>query len=223
MSSSVLQVKICGLTSAQEAEASAAFGASAIGCVFYPRSPRFVTDEQAREISLALPPGVAAVGVFVNEDYDAIMRRVEYCRLRGAQLHGQEPPDLVKRLRAAEVTVIKALYVNGTPSVGESASYPEASAFLVEAKGGSLPGGNALSWEWGAVREKAFEGSPLVLAGGLHAGNVAEAVAAASPDAVDVSSGVEASPGRKDLSKVREFLEAVRKIEIRRPPRAVFF
>jgi len=218
-----LQVKICGITSPAEAEASAALGASAIGCVFYARSPRFVTDERAREISLALPAGVAAVGVFVNEDYDTVMRRVDRCRLRGVQLHGQESPELVKRLRAADITVIKALFVNGSPTFKDTDAYAEASAFLVEAVGGPLPGGNALSWDWRAVSGKVGEGAPLVLAGGLHAGNVAEAIAAASPDAVDVSSGVEASPGRKDLSKVREFLEAVRRAEILRPPRAVFF
>ncbi len=202
-----VQVKICGLTRVEEALACAELGADAVGCVFFPKSPRFVDDWRAREICAALPAETGKVGVFVNEDYSSIMRRVEQCGINGVQLHGQEAPELVKRLRGRGLIVIKALFVNAEPGVNSAALY-DPSAFLVEAAGGPLPGGNALAWDRAAVGNLRLD-KPLLLAGGLHVGNVAAAIALASPHGVDVSSGVEAQPGRKDLDKVREFLRAV--------------
>lgn len=202
------QVKICGLTSVQEALACAEAGADAVGCVFFPPSPRHVTDDQARSIVEALPGSVCGVGVFVNEDLGVIMRKVDSCRLRAVQLHGQEPPNLVESLRREGVTVIKTLFANTAPSFDSAASY-HASAYLAECAGGKLPGGNAIAWDWGAalVVSRAY---PMVLAGGLNQLNVVSALEAAEPDAVDVSSSVESTPGRKDIDKVLRFLEAVR-------------
>lgn len=201
------QIKICGLTRVNEAEGCAALGADAIGLVFFPKSPRFVTDEQALAISKAVSQHSKTVGVFVNSSYDTILQKAETCSLSAAQLHGRESPDLVRRLVGAGLSVIKTLFVNGVPSLLEAGQYA-ASAFLVECSKGPLPGGNAVAWDWGAAREFGLA-HPLILAGGLSPENVCRAVSSARPRAVDVSSGVEASPGRKDLNRVAAFIEAV--------------
>ncbi len=202
------QVKICGLKSVEEAVACAELGADAIGCVFFERSPRFVTDEQARDICRGLPKGVYGVGVFVNEDFENVMGRVERCGLKAVQLHGGESPEMVRRLRDEGVVVIKAFFVNSEPAMDAAELY-EASACLVECAGGVLPGGNAMAWDWGAARGLSRK-TPLVLAGGLTPDNVSDAIRAAVPAAVDVSSGVEAGPGIKDIGRVQRFIDAVR-------------
>ena len=202
------QIKICGLTHPQEAEACAAAGAAAIGFIFYPPSPRCLTPEDAGRITRGLPNSVCPVGVFVNASYDTIMPAAETARLRAVQLHGSESPDLVGRLAATGLTVIKALFFNGNPGFEAYERYTAASAFLVECVGGPLPGGNALSWNWSAAHSLADK-HPVILAGGLTPDNIAAAIADACPDAVDVSSGVEHQPGRKDVIKVRTLSQAV--------------
>jgi phosphoribosylanthranilate isomerase len=201
------QIKICGLTQPGQAARCAAAGADAIGLVFFPKSPRHVGLAQARAIVAALPEPTIAVGVFVNADFDGIMTRVDRCGLAMVQLHGNEPANLVTRLRARGVGVIKTLFIDGHPGLDRAAGFA-ADAFLVECAAGPLPGGNAMAWDWRAVGD--FGASyPLVLAGGLSADNVAAAIAAAAPAAVDVSSGVEASPGCKDLDRVAALVAAV--------------
>ncbi len=202
------QVKICGLTRPGEAAGCARAGADAIGLVFFPKSPRHVTREQAKAVVRELPQQVAAVGVFVNASFDDIMGRVNHCGLSVAQLHGQEPPELAARLRAEGVGVIKALFVNGTPKMVHAQDYV-ADAFLVECAKGPLPGGNAMAWDWGEAGEFGRR-YPLVLAGGLSPDNVQVAIRAGRPRAVDLSSGVEAAPGRKDLAQVTRLIAAVR-------------
>ncbi|HOV85772.1 MAG TPA: phosphoribosylanthranilate isomerase [Syntrophobacteraceae bacterium] len=214
------QVKVCGLKSPGEAAECARLGADAVGLVFYPPSPRFVTDEQAREICGDLPGSVTRVGVFVQEGYDSILRRIESCGINAVQLHGGEDPELVRHLTREGILVIKTLFANGTPGIEDSASYA-ASAFLIECRGGPLPGGNARTWDWSRAAPLAGR-YPLVLAGGLAPENVSDAMSRALPDALDVSSGVEISPGRKDLQKVREFLEAVRSTPSSRTLRRIF-
>jgi len=203
------QVKVCGLTRVDEAMGCVSLGVNAIGCVFYPKSSRNLTEAAAKEISLALPRNVKAVGVFVNASYHGIMRKVERCQLEAVQLHGQESPQLVNRLREENLLVIKALFTDANPSLEKVLHY-DASAFLVECGKGALPGGNARVWNWGKVKGFA-DNYPLILAGGLSPGNVLQAVKAGSPDVVDVSSGVESAPGRKDLKKVEAFMDAVSK------------
>jgi len=201
------QVKICGLTSAEEAAACAESGADAIGCIFYPRSPRNLTESQASEICAALPPQIGKVGVFVDETLSAIRRKVERCGLTAVQLHGRESPALVESLLDSDITVIKALFIAGAPTLADASDYA-ASAFLVECGIGALPGGNARSWDW--QQADAFARKyPLILAGGLSPDNISEALRMCRPAAVDVSSGVEKSPGKKDLQKVKRFLDAV--------------
>jgi phosphoribosylanthranilate isomerase len=211
------QIKICGLTSAREAVACAQAGADAIGFVSFPKSPRYVDDQKMRTITSALPKNVCPVGVFVNESFERIMATASVGGLRAVQLHGQETPALVKALSAEGLIVIKALFINGHPHLDQAPHYP-AAAFLVECAGGCLPGGNAMQWDWSAARQIHSEG-PVVLAGGLTPDNIQQAIAAANPDAVDVSSGVEISPGRKDAGKVTAFCQAVaacRKVGARR-------
>ena len=202
------QVKICGLTREDEAAACALAGASAVGCVFYPPSPRYVHEETARRISRVLPPEVPCVGVFVNEGHSTIMRAVERCGLKAVQLHGKEPPSLVKQLVENGISVIKVLFDGGAPSIDSADDYG-ADAYLVECAGGPLPGGNSLAWNWSAAARLSSR-HPVILAGGLSAENVGRAISAALPDAVDISSGVESEPGRKDIDKVKRFLDAVR-------------
>jgi phosphoribosylanthranilate isomerase len=201
------QVKICGLTRPHEALACAQMGVDAVGLVFFPKSPRHVSRQAAKSVVEVLKPGVAAVGVFVNASLDFIMQRVDDCGLSMVQLHGQEPPELVSRLRTERVLVIKALFLDGAPGFGAAKDYP-ADAFLVECAKGPLPGGNAKAWDWGAARNFSNP-HPLVLAGGLNPENVARAIHAGRPAAVDVSSGVEMAPGRKDPQKVARLLAAV--------------
>ena len=218
--SSNLQIKICGLTRVEEALTCASLGADAIGCIFYPKSPRHVTESRAKAICLALPRRITTVGVFVNETFSTIMRKVERCHLKAIQLHGQEPCDLVYRLRKENIAVIKALFIGGSPGIDEISNY-EASAFLVECGQGTLPGGNALHWNWGDAKGVG-EKYPLILAGGLTPENVSEAISAALPDAVDVSSGVESSPGSKDPDKAASFIESVSRCRVEKQAKRVF-
>lgn len=213
------QIKICGLTDPAQAAACAEMGADAVGFVFYPPSPRSISIEQAQAICSALPAAVGKVGVFVNPDTAALRDTVERCGLTRVQLHGQEPPSLVQRLQQEKIPVIKALFETREPFFADRRHYPE-TVFLLECGRGNLPGGNAMQWQWGSAA--AFGGRPFILAGGLDPQNVGEALTAAAPDAVDVSSGVEDAPGRKNMDKVAAFIEAVHAHPSQRPLRRIF-
>jgi phosphoribosylanthranilate isomerase len=215
------QIKICGLTRPDEAEACAQAGADAIGYIFYPPSPRSIMADAAGRITRVLPDAVCPVGIFVDESYETIMPVAETAGLCAVQLHGRETPALVARLAARGLAVIKALFVNGAPGLGDAPRYTAAAAYLLECVGGPLPGGNALSWDWSVAQTLETE-QPIVLAGGLAPENVAEAIADAHPDAVDVSSGVETTPGRKDLARVRALCRTVGQTRLPRPARTVF-
>jgi phosphoribosylanthranilate isomerase len=214
------QVKICGLTRIEEALECVALKADAIGFVFYPKSPRHLSDHLAEEICKAVHDQVKTVGVFVNETFSSIMQRVERCQLNAVQLHGQEPPELVHRLLEENLHVIKALFIDGKPSLKDVSRY-HASAFLVECGQGRLPGGNALIWNWGQAKNFG-EKHPLIIAGGLTPENVGDAIEASAPHAVDVSSGVESVPGRKDLDKVGGFMSAVSRCSINKNIKKIF-
>jgi len=203
------RIKICGLTDPEQAAACAFLGADAVGCVFFSGSPRHVSVDQARSISRAVAGQAGVIGVFVNAGEQAICETAERCGLTGVQLHGNESPGLVARLRKRGLVVIKALFAAKTPGIAAADRY-DPTAFLVECGRGILPGGNAETWDWSAARDLAGT-RPLVLAGGLAPDNVEQALAAAAPAGVDVSSGVEAAPGKKDLNKVADFIAAVRR------------
>lgn len=215
-----VQIKICGITIVEDALACAAMGVDAIGLVFYPKSPRYVDPDQAARISSVLPPAIARVGVFVNESYESMMAAVSACKLSAVQLHGQEPPELIKKLANHDFDIIKCLYLKGCPAIDAAGSY-NACSFLLECAAGMLPGGNAMTWDWSDAGKFA-ENYPTIIAGGLNPHNVAEAIRAATPDAVDVSSGVETLPGRKDRNMMRDFINAVHLNPIEKPTRRIF-
>ena len=196
------QIKICGLTRVEHATACVEYGADALGFIFFPKSPRHLSRKKAAEIIKSLPRPVETMGVFVNETFETIMSHVTFCKLTAVQLHGQESAELVNRLRAENIKVIKALFEGKAPTMAEASQY-NAHAYLAECGKGTLPGGNALTWNW-AKAKPLGEKFPFVLAGGLAPDNVVSAVTAAFPDAVDVSSGVEISPGIKDIAKVKK-------------------
>ncbi|MFZ2631667.1 MAG: phosphoribosylanthranilate isomerase [Desulfosalsimonadaceae bacterium] len=214
------QIKICGLTKPEDAAKCIALGADAIGLVFFKKSSRYLTVSKAQAIIRGLPKEATAVGVFVNEPLNAIMDIVYSCHINTVQLHGNEPPKFVKDLIGQGLRVIKALYMEGEPSVKKMATY-DASAFLVECAEGILPGGNAMEWNWQDAAPFG-ETHPLMLAGGLNADNVADAIRQSMPDAVDVSSGVESAPGKKDMHKVQMFIKAVQTCKTKRDLRRIF-
>ncbi|MGA2225621.1 MAG: phosphoribosylanthranilate isomerase [Syntrophobacteraceae bacterium] len=214
------QIKVCGLTLVEEAIACVESGADAIGLVFYPASPRFVSELMTREICASLPERVWKIGVFVNEPLMEVMKRAEFCRLNCVQLHGSETPEMVQYLESAGISVIKTLFAKKEPGFSEAVLY-RASAYLVEGGEGRVPGGTGLSWKWGEARNLAGV-QPCILSGGLSPENVSKAIQEFGPDAVDVSSGVESAPGRKDIVKVRAFVEAVRNAGSPRKPGRIF-
>lgn len=203
------QIKICGLTDPSEALACADLGADAIGLVFYPKSPRDVSIDQASAITRALPEHVATVGVVVDPDLDTLCNIVEQCGLSCVQFHGKESPEFIAAFKkVSDVRIIKGLYTEKPPHLGSADAY-QVDGYLVECGKGRLPGGNAMTWNWACAAEFA-DHYPMVLAGGLAPGNVAKAIADCLPDAVDASSSLEAVPGRKDLNKVKPFIDQIR-------------
>lgn len=214
------QIKICGLTDPGQAAGCAALGVAAIGMVFYPKSPRHVEVSTAKEICDVLPPFITTVGVFVDEPAEVILSIAERCGISAVQLHGKEPPETVRRLQEQGLAVVKALFVDGDPPLSAASRYG-CIPFLVECAHGKLPGGNAMSWNW----QSAFgfgRMHPLILAGGLTPRNVERAIEDSQPNAVDVSSGVESSPGQKDLSKVKSFVDAVSHCPAKKTLRKIF-
>jgi phosphoribosylanthranilate isomerase len=148
------------------------------------------------------------------------MRTVVTAKLNAVQLHGQESPELVERICNEGLNVIKTLFTKRQPFYITASNFP-ATAFLVECGGGPLPGGNAKSWNYSLLKDFG-KNYPLVLAGGLSKNNIIEAVVQCQPDAVDISSGVEAKPGLKDLYKVKTFIKTVQMTRTARPNRRIF-
>lgn len=203
-----IQIKVCGLTEPKTAQACAALGIDAVGLVFYAKSPRFVSDRRAAEIASAVAGKAAVVGVFVDDPFDVIMEKVRRCNLTAVQLHGREPPADVMRLKRAGLAVIKGLFKEREPTFERTDVY-DPTAFLFECGRGRLPGGNARIWDWSATSRVRTD-RPLIVAGGLSPANVDQAISLGQPDGVDVSSGVEAAPGIKDLDQIKAFIAAVR-------------
>ncbi|MFH2061013.1 MAG: phosphoribosylanthranilate isomerase [Pseudomonadota bacterium] len=202
-------IKICGLTQVENAIECAKLEPDAIGLVFFEKSPRNISIEQAGHICSALPEAIQTIGVFVDESYDDIMAKVDSCDLKGVQLHGNEPPELIDRLLENKLIVIKALFAAKPPFLKQNALYTNASFLLVEYGKGVLPGGNAESWNY-EISLQLKTTTPIILAGGLTPNNVKHAITSARPAGVDISSGVEKSPGIKDLGKVKAFIKAVK-------------
>ena len=204
------RVKICGITSIADGLAAAEAGADMIGLMFYVGSPRHITLAQAAEISRALPPFVLRVGVFVNPDEALVSHAIAECGLSLLQFHGDEPSGFCTQFG---VMSLKALRVRDAESLKTLENF-HTDAFLLDAYSPSGHGGTGAKFNWDlAVTARKF-GKPIFLAGGLTPENVADAVRQVRPFAVDVSSGVESAPGKKDAAKVRAFIAAVRACEL---------
>jgi len=199
-------VKICGITSEEDALLAVAMGADAIGFNFVPSSPRFLAVSRAADIAKRLPPEILTVGVFRNERPERVVDLVNQAGLRGAQLHGHESADESRWVRERVPVVIKA-FPGGDPALASAPTYGADIVMLDSASPGS---GRVFDW---SLAEGAPSGLRLVLAGGLTPDNVAEAVDRVRPWGVDVATGVESAPGVKDPTKVRQFIKSAREAE----------
>ena len=210
--------KICGLTDFASVASAVAGGASFLGFVFYPPSPRYVTPNDAARLVAEVPDGVEAVGVLVDPDDDLCDAITDQVPLGLLQLHGGESPERVVALRARYgVPVIKAVQIAGGDDVAAARAYRDVADWLMfDAKPPAvaeeaLPGGNGVAFAWELLRPVDWLGR-WILSGGLDAENVAEATRISGARAVDVSSGVERSPGDKDPQRIKAFLDAVRRL-----------
>ena len=200
------QVKICGVTNVADALAAAEAGADMIGLNFYEKSPRYISFATAAEISRALSPFVLRVGVFVNPDEAQVMEAIAACGLNLLQFHGDEDSDFCTQFGLMSV---KALRVRDAESLKILENF-NTDAFLLDAYSKSGLGGTGEKFNWNLAVEAQKFGKPIFLAGGLTPENVADAVKKVRPFAVDVSSGVESAPGKKDAAKVRAFIAAAK-------------
>ncbi|HEV2209863.1 MAG TPA: phosphoribosylanthranilate isomerase [Verrucomicrobiae bacterium] len=199
-------VKICGLTNEADALAAANAGADALGFVFYESSPRHVSVERAREIVRRLPAPVVKVGVFVNAPEELVLRALSECGLNLLQFHGDEPPEYCSQFG---IMSMKAFRIRDAASLEAVALYPT-DAWLLDAYSAEVVGGTGATFNWELARTVQGRGRPIFLAGGLTPENVATAIQQVQPYGVDVSSGVETSPGKKDQQKVEAFIHAAK-------------
>ena len=194
------RIKVCGMREMAEVAGVVAAGVDAIGLIFVEQSPRYIDPDRAREIVQSLPPFVDAVGVFVDQEAAAVNEIVRYCGLTKVQLHGTESPAYCAEIACR---VLKAFRVRESLAPEDLTPYGgEVSAFLFDTFQEKIAGGTGQTFDWGLL-EKLAPPRPVVLAGGLTPENVGEAIRQAHPFAVDLNSGVEFAPGRKDLAKVR--------------------
>lgn len=202
---------MCGITSDDDAWAAVEAGADALGFIFVEGTPRYIEPEAAAAIVARVPPFITTVGVFIDRTANEIERIMRASGLSLAQLHGNESPAECRRL---PVPFVKAIRVRDERDLEALAIYPQARAFLLDTYVADRPGGTGRTFPW-EIAAKAARQTRVILSGGLTPDNVALAVAHVRPYAVDVCSGVEASPGRKDHQKVREFIEQARKADAR--------
>jgi phosphoribosylanthranilate isomerase len=200
-------VKICGITNVADGHAAAEAGADALGFVFCEQSPRHVTVDAAAEIIRQLPTLVVKVGVFVDAPADLVLRAVSDCGLNLLQFHGNEPPDYCLQFG---VMSMKAFRIRDADSLTDLANYPT-DAWLLDAYTPGKLGGTGEMFNWDLAVQARARGRPIFLAGGLTPENVGSAVAKVQPYGVDVSSGVEAAPGKKDVAKVKAFIAAAKR------------
>lgn len=196
-----MRVKVCGITNLRDAEKAVEIGADALGFNFYKKSPRFIPKISARKIIQGLPPFVTPVGIFVNESLEGIQEIVYYTGLRVVQLHGDEAPDFCAKFSRP---VIKAIRVAGPQSFQDMTLY-KVGAFLLDGATDTY-GGSGKGFDWGLAQGSEKFGR-IILSGGLTPENVREAISVVHPYAVDVCSGIEKEPGKKDHMKLKDFFE----------------
>jgi len=202
------EIKICGMTRLDDALLAAECGANALGFIFYPRSPRYLPPEKAKELIRRLPPEVIRVGVFVNEAVEAVKEIQAFCGLDLIQLHGDETPDYCRQFPPE--LLLRMVSPRDEEELALLAAYP-CRAFLLDRREGALYGGTGRlsNWELGVRIRERF---PLILSGGLNPGNIGDAIRTVSPHAVDICSGVESAPGIKDPEKIRAVIGEVQRI-----------
>ena len=208
-----IQAKLCGLNSTESMAAALDHGATWVGLMFFPPSPRFIGLDQAAELSAQAKGRAERVGVFVSPDDQLLTDTLAAAQLDAIQLHGKEPPARVADVKARfGVPVWKAVSIAEAADIETARQYGDvADRLLFDAKppkGSPLPGGNAITFDWRLLAGTEWP-LPWLLSGGLHVGNVAEAVRLTGASAIDVSSGVESAPGQKDPVRIRAFLDAV--------------
>lgn len=198
-----VRVKICGITNLDDALAAVDSGADALGFVFFRESPRYISYDLAASIIMQLPPFITAVGVFVNEQRERIESASALTGISAIQLHGDEPPSLCTLSRP----VIKAIRVKSLDSLDPLIDYQgKVSTFLLDAYTPDVLGGSGTVFNWD-IASYAKQFGRIILAGGLHPGNIADAVRQVAPYGVDVSSGVESGKGKKDHRQMKAFIE----------------
>ena len=205
--------KFCGLTEPKDVDAAVSAGAAYVGFVFFPKSPRNLDAEAARDLALLVPPGLAKVGLVVDGDDKTLDQIMQTVPLDMLQLHGKESPERVVEIRDRYgVPVMKAVGVAEAGDLEAVERYAKvADQLLIDAKppkGGDLPGGNGLAFDWRLISGRRWP-VPWMLAGGLTSDNVAQAVAMTGANQVDVSSGIEESPGRKSVAMMQAFAAAL--------------
>jgi phosphoribosylanthranilate isomerase len=205
---SKVRIKICGLTRDQDVHNAVVEGADALGFVLYAPSPRAVSAEQAAQLIQKVPAFVTTVALFVNEGADEIQRALKLCPFDLLQFHGDESPDFCRQFNRP---YMKAIRVRSAEDIHSAVQqYPDAKALLLDAYVENLPGGTGQAFDWRLIPQLSI---PWVLAGGLNANNVADAINQVQPFAVDISGGVEASKGIKDKQKIKDFISEVRNVE----------
>jgi phosphoribosylanthranilate isomerase len=215
----VIQVKVCGITNEEDALCAAKLGAAALGFIFYPSSPRNIKPADARKIVSVLPDELVKVGVFVNESVTEVKRIVEYCGLDMIQLHGDESPAYCREFPASQV--IKAVQLKNDDDFNQASGY-DVAAILVDSRHAGLYGGTGKKANWElACRIK--NKKPLILSGGLNEGNIAEAIKAVTPNALDINSGVELKPGKKDHAKMARIFDIIRHADVELNERQLIF
>ncbi len=203
------RVKICGITNLADAQAAVEAGADALGFVFYKKSPRSMTIPAVAKITKKMPPFIMRVGVFVNSTEEMVTRAIGECGLGLLQFHGDEPPEFCTRFGQMSM---KAFRIRDAESLKELPKYAT-EAWLLDAYSTGNLGGTGEKFNWDLAVEAQKFGKPFFLAGGLTPENVAAAVRKVQPYGVDVSSGVESLPGKKDHARVRAFIANVRQAE----------
>lgn len=200
----MVKVKICGITNFEDAQTAVDAGADMLGFVFYEKSPRYIKPEKAKDIISALPKYVERVALFVNEEKEKILMTLEQIKDIGIlQFHGDETPDFCN---AFNKRIIKAIRVKNKDSIKQMAPY-KVNFFLLDAFKKGVYGGTGANFNWNLANDASRYNVPIILSGGLNPENVKEAIESVKPYAVDVSSGVEISPGKKDSGLIRKFIQ----------------
>jgi phosphoribosylanthranilate isomerase len=207
----MIRVKICGLKHAEDVAAAVAAGADSLGFNFWKGSPRYIDPARAQRLVENAPPSVLTVGVFVDEELEEVLAIADQTGIMALQLHGNETPDYVERLGA--YLKIKTLKVGDDFQPELMRQYESASLFLLEGYVPGKAGGTGRTFDWSKA-EQAKKYGKIILAGGLTPGNVAAAVRHVRPWGVDVASGVESEPGKKDPKLIRDFIRAARSAEV---------